>query len=311
MPLIVSIEGNIGAGKSTLIENMRKMHTDKTKLHVILLASLGCHVFLYIFFFKLLREYIFICYITYTFLAIYLHIQVLKSMERPKINIVFLQEPVNTWERIVDINDGKNILQKYCENQRKYAFVFQMLCLQTRLRLLSDAIRDNPHADVIICERSIITDAKIFARMLYNNDKMDEIEYQVYCEWFEMMTIDMPRHEFIYLRSAPERSNARKEARNRAGEENIDIEYMNKLYLYHERLFCDENIKPLMTVDIDSVLENCYDGSSYEKTIYNILSCIHGLVNCNRADACDTAAAATDDINPNFMTICDFEGTSL
>ena len=39
------------------------------------------------------------------------------------IKIMFIQEPVNEWLSITDI-DGTNILSKFYDNQEKYSFSF-------------------------------------------------------------------------------------------------------------------------------------------------------------------------------------------
>ena len=37
----------------------------------------------------------------------------------------FLDEPVQQWEFIIDVQDGKNAIQKFYENNEKYAFHFK------------------------------------------------------------------------------------------------------------------------------------------------------------------------------------------
>ena len=52
------------------------------------------------------------------------------------IKIIFLDEPVSVWENIKD-KDGKNIIEKYYENQKKYAFSFQMMAYISRIMKLN------------------------------------------------------------------------------------------------------------------------------------------------------------------------------
>lgn len=68
-------------------------------------------------------------------------------------NIVFLKEPVDTWDTIRDAQ-GQTMLQKFYADQEKYSFPFQMMAYITRLTLLRTAIRQNPDA-IIITERSL------------------------------------------------------------------------------------------------------------------------------------------------------------
>ena len=76
---IISIEGNIGSGKSTFLKYLKEhLASDK---------------------------------------------------------ICFLDEPDDDWLIIVDTNE-KNIIERYYDDQKKYAFSFQMMAYISRLSLL-------------------------------------------------------------------------------------------------------------------------------------------------------------------------------
>ena len=64
-----------------------------------------------------------------------------------------MREPVDLWEKIKD-KEGETILSKFYKDPNKYAFSFQIMAFTTRLSLLSETIRNNPQAQVILCERS-------------------------------------------------------------------------------------------------------------------------------------------------------------
>ena len=51
------------------------------------------------------------------------------------IPIIYLPEPVAIWESIKD-SKGKNIIEKYYQNQEKYAFSFQMMAYISRIHQL-------------------------------------------------------------------------------------------------------------------------------------------------------------------------------
>jgi deoxyadenosine/deoxycytidine kinase len=98
-------------------------------------------------------------------------------------NIIFLKEPVDDWESIKD-KDNNTMLKKFYENQEKYSFAFQMMAYISRLALLKDTIEKYPNS-VIITERCLNTDRYVFAKMLYDNGKLEDVEYQIYLKWFE------------------------------------------------------------------------------------------------------------------------------
>lgn len=189
---IVSIEGNIGSGKSTLMKHLKDYY--KNNEHVI-----------------------------------------------------FLKEPVDEWEKIKD-NNGKTILEKFYENQEKYSFPFQMMAYISRLNVLRQALKSiNPLSNtkyIIITERSLYTDKLVFAKMLYETGKMEDVNYQIYLTWFETFLEEFPVHKIIYVKTLPEICHKRITHRSREGEENIPLDYLTSCYEYHEDMmrFFSDNI---------------------------------------------------------------------
>ena len=94
--------------------------------------------------------------------------------------IIYMKEPVDEWEEIKD-SAGNTMLQKFYENQEKYSFPFQMMAYISRLNLMKETIEQNPNA-IIISERSLYTDKYVFAKMLYETDKIEDVNYQIYCK---------------------------------------------------------------------------------------------------------------------------------
>lgn len=184
-PIILSVEGNIGSGKSTFLRELQK----------------------------------------------YLSINDIVSKDDGKpLKFCFLQEPVTIWQTIVD-KEGKNILENYYADQKKYAFPFQMMAYISRLSILRNALKED--YDVIITERSIFTDKNVFAKMLYDTDKIEEIEYNIYNRWFQEFIDELPKIYFVYVKTQPEIANERVVVRARPGEI-IPLEYLKDCHSYHE-----------------------------------------------------------------------------
>lgn len=206
---IISIEGNIGSGKSSLLSNLK----------------------------------------TY--------------LSNEKI-IIFLKEPVDEWSRIKDKN-GVTILEKFYADQDKYSFSFQMMAYISRLKILKDTIMQiketqnelikkrfdqmyinydeqekicdfNLPQYIIITERSLFTDKMVFAKMLYDTGKIEDINYQIYLNWFDTFAGEFPINKIIYVRADPEVCYERIGVRNRDGEDNIPIEYLKSCHEYHEKM---------------------------------------------------------------------------
>ena len=121
-PMLLTIQGNIAAGKSLLYEALRK-----------------------------------------------------ELEEKHSGEVCFVPEPVGLWKDIKG-EDGKDMIEKYYGDQKKYAFAFQMMAYISRLSLLRRRLK----ADVVIVgERSLGTDRQIFAAMLHDEGKIEDVEYQI------------------------------------------------------------------------------------------------------------------------------------
>ena len=195
----------------------------------------------------------------------------LKSFFNNKKDIIFLDEPVSEWEKIKD-KDNITILEKFYNNQSKYSFAFQMMAYISRLSLLKDAIEKNPNA-IIITERCLNTDRYVFSKMLYDNGKLEDIEYQIYLNWFDNFNYLQNIHKTIYLKTDPDICHERINKRSREGESNISLEYLENCDKYHEDMI--NNIIKENCLIIDSNIDifenkeiNNFWLKSIEKFIY-------------------------------------------
>ena len=154
-------------------------------------------------------------------------------------SIIFMKEPVDEWEEIKDVN-GNTMLQKFYENQEKYSFSFQMMAYISRLKLLKETIENYPDA-TIISERSLYTDKYVFAKMLYETNKIEDVNYQIYCKWFDTFVKDYPINGIIYVKADPNICHDRIAKRSRVGESNIPLDYLVSCDKYHEGMLDIEN----------------------------------------------------------------------
>ena len=184
MTKIITVDGNIGSGKSTLIQVMKNYYKDNKK-------------------------------------------------------IGFVDEPVELWSLIKD-SSGKNIIEHFYEDQEKWAFCFQMTAYISRLEELRKTLRDN--YDFIFCERSIFTDKNIFAKLLYQDFKINEIEYKIYNMWFDSFSNDFSNPIKIYIKTDPEVCYQRILKRSRTGEENICKEYLTRCHEAHDEWLVNSDL---------------------------------------------------------------------
>ena len=158
--------------------------------------------------------------------------------------VIFLREPVDDWEKIKD-SEGNNMLKKFYSDQEKYSFAFQMMAYISRLKILRDTIKEinkNPERNyVIITERSLYTDKYVFAKMLYDQGKIEDVCYQIYLNWFDEFVSDYDIKYTIYVNTEPKKCYERIHKRARQGEEVIPIDYLDSCHNYHNEFLDDIN----------------------------------------------------------------------
>jgi deoxyadenosine/deoxycytidine kinase len=135
------------------------------------------------------------------------------------------------------------MLHLFYTDQEKYAFAFQMMAYISRLSILRRIIAENKFKCrniVIITERTLYTDKYIFAKMLFDQGKIEDVEYQIYLTWFDEFSIDFPLDNVVYVKTSPEKCYERIHKRSREGEEIIPLAYLEDCHRYHEE-FLDKD----------------------------------------------------------------------
>ena len=156
-------------------------------------------------------------------------------------NIVFLEEPVSEWEKIKN-KQGEPMLQLFYRDSKKYSFSFQMMAFISRLAILKKTIESNKGKKIIIItERSLYTDKHVFAKMLYDKNNMEDVEYDIYLNWFDTFVNEYPVNNVIYIKTAPKKCHERINKRARVGEEVIPLQYLEECHVYHEN-FLDKTV---------------------------------------------------------------------
>ncbi len=201
----------------------------------------------------------------------------LKEHYKSNPKIVFLREPVNEWAKITD-SDGKTMLEKFYSDQEKYSFAFQMMAYISRLSIIRLAVESNPPGTVFITERCLYTDKHIFAKMLYDHGKIEDVCYKIYLNWFDEFASAYPIESIIWVNAEPEICHKRIHKRARPGEDIIGIDYLIDCNFYHHSYINDVGIH---TIGLDGNKDIFSDPNILDewiKKIDNIINCSDNLV---------------------------------
>ena len=183
-------------------------------------------------------------------------------------SVIFIDEPVKDWESIKD-KEGNSILTKFYKNQKKYSFSFQIMAYISRLATLQKAMRKHPHA-VIVSERSVFTDRHVFAQMLHDDGLIEDVEFQIYCKWFDHFMEDIGFCGMIYVNTDPEICYDRIKSRNRTGEETIPLDYLKKCDEYHKKYTKHFEYSGIHALYLNGNVDKESDPKEYENHIHNV-----------------------------------------
>ena len=198
------------------------------------------------------------------------------SLKKNKIavddSIIFVDEPTCEWEQIKDEN-GVPILTNLYKDVKRYAFRFQMMAYITRLKKIRQALR-TPKVKLIVTERCLLTDAHVFAKMLYDAGKIEQDEYDIYTRWFDEFAKEVEPSCIIYFKASTEVCMKRIQKRNRPGE-NISFDYLEECNKYHDEW--------LNSIPSKIIIPTLILNADVDADVYEYSSDIYHFINSLRA----------------------------
>ncbi len=188
-----------------------------------------------------------------------------------------VDEPVALWKELVD-SDGKNMLDKFYNDIKRYAYFFQNVACITRMMKFEDAIK-NSNKKYILLDRSLDTDAHVFEKMLYDSGMISEMEHQAYnlwCDFYLKYVRDRSKTKIVnvYLKCDAEICIERIKKRGRTEEESIQLEYLRSLNDYHDKWLMNRD--DTIVIDCNEDFESSEE--KQEEMITNIISRIEQIL---------------------------------
>lgn len=157
-------------------------------------------------------------------------------------NLVYaVEEPVDTWTALKD-GEGKSLLEHFYEDKKRWAYTFQNAAILSRLRVLKEALANAKPGQVIVTERSVLTDRFVFAEMLKKKGDIDPLEWSLYQMWYDTFAADLPMAGILYIPTDVKTSSERIKMRNRTGESEIPDAYLQDLERQHETWLASTNL---------------------------------------------------------------------
>jgi deoxyadenosine/deoxycytidine kinase len=155
------------------------------------------------------------------------------------------------WEAMYERVDDNPYLADFYEDMQRWSFNLQVFFLSSRFNH-QRRIEGLPHS--IVQDRSIYEDAEIFARNLYEMGLMSTRDFENYTELFQIMTSYLKAPDLlVYLRATTPTLVKHIQARGRAFESTIRIEYLERLNKHYENWVSAYDLGPKLIIDADEL----------------------------------------------------------
>ena len=146
--------------------------------------------------------------------------------------------------------DFNPYLSDFYEDMARWSFNLQIYFLNKRFKDVVDISKTD---DIIIQDRTIYEDARIFAPNLHDMGLMSSRDFENYSDLFDlMMSLVNPPDLLIYLRSSIPNLIAQIQKRGREYERSIRIDYITGLNQRYEDWIKDYKAR-LLIIDVDKI----------------------------------------------------------
>lgn len=201
-----------------------------------------------------------------------LHKCLLPTLSKMGYKVCVIDEPVEEMEK-------GGLLEKFYTNPKQYSFRLQIKFFTERLLKCRDLYyKYKDDADIIILERSILSDVH-FVNLLRKNGDMSEDEANDYMRWWGLWSELIPfKPDIMFMVSAPlDICMQRISSRNRDGESGISKEYQQGLLNEYNSKRSDNyyNVSDNYTIpcyDIDSTKDYINNPITGKSVVDDIIS---------------------------------------
>ena len=169
-------------------------------------------------------------------------------------NISIVPEPVEDWEET-------GILKSFYLDKKKYAGGFQYFVLNTLINALRSEINKYKHygTHIIITERSLESTRWVFAKMLYDDQFIDQVEMNCYLKLYNNIDSIYFPSATIFLDVDPTICYERIAIRDRDGESAIGLDYLEKCNEYYHNMVASISGKVLKLNNYENHINQIVD----------------------------------------------------
>ena len=144
--------------------------------------------------------------------------------------------------------DENPFLKDFYENKQKFAFATQIHFVMQRSQQI------NKYFSESLIEQQIVSDFIFEKEDLFAGLNLTDDEYKVFAEVKSKFYINSPKPDLvIYLQASPKQLLNRVKERGKAYEEQISLEYLERICEMYSEFFFSYYDSPLLVINVDSV----------------------------------------------------------
>lgn len=258
-PILVSIEGNIGAGKSFLLSKIREEHPEWVFIDEPVefwesLKNEASESLLQVFY-KDQRRW------SYTFqncalLSRYQNIESCINSKRAAYEAAYEKQLLEELEKESFEESSQESATTMTHTPPTHGSTPTTTPTSTHALTNKDE-----QVKVFITERCLDTDREVFAKMLHSDGMLDGLEMELYNRWFSMLLAKSTTlSAIVYVDTVPDLCSQRIGRRARDGEGGIPIEYLNNLHTFQNKWINSTTVPVVRTLSDDlSAVETFID----------------------------------------------------
>lgn len=180
-----------------------------------------------------------------------MHIAIAGNIGSGKTTLTKLLSQHYNWTPKFESVDYNPYLADYYNDMERWSFNIQIYFLNTRFKDIVDISKTN---EVIVQDRSIYEDARIFAPNLHSMGLMSTRDFENYQSLFSLMvSLVNPPDLLIYLRSSISNLVTQIQKRGREYESSIRIDYLKGLNDRYEEWINSYTDGKLLILDVDNL----------------------------------------------------------
>ena len=237
-PILISIEGNIGAGKSTVLNVLKQKHPDWVFIDepvdtwTALKNADGTNLLEHFYQDQVRWAYTFQnCALLSRFTNIENTILKTAHDDKDKAYVNYMKLRTIYVLHVFYFLILSMVCYPCLHSSPQHAPCMVSKQLDLIYSVCSCVCRYSSKRRIYITERCLDTDKRVFAQMMYEDKKMNKIEMDLYCKWYHMLH---QAHSgdatalsaIVYINTAPDVCAERIVKRSRGGEEGIPLEYV-------------------------------------------------------------------------------------